>query len=174
MTKRTLLLLSFAALTSGPAAADIDLSKLPPAAEKKGVTYERDIRPLFESSCFQCHSGERSKAGLHLDTLDGVLKGSKEGKVVLAGNAEKSQLLLSVARLDPETAMPPTPKPGQKRGGPPGAGPNAPGARAAGQNPPPPGGPPGGAGGPGFGPPPKPLTAEQAGLVRAWITQGAK
>ena len=26
----------------------------------------------------------------------------------------------------------------------------------------------------GFGPPPKPLTAEQVGLVRAWIDQGAK
>jgi hypothetical protein len=39
-----------------------------------------------------------------------------------------------------------------------------------------PGGPP--PGGPGgqhnFGPPPKPLTAEQVGLVRAWIDQGAK
>ena len=34
----------------------------------------------------------------------------------------------------------------------------------------------GGPGGPGggFGPPPKPLTAEQVGLVRAWIDQGAK
>jgi hypothetical protein len=26
----------------------------------------------------------------------------------------------------------------------------------------------------GFGPPAKPLTAEQVGLVRAWIDQGAK
>jgi hypothetical protein len=41
-----------------------------------------------------------------------------------------------------------------------------------------PGGPPPGGPGPGgqrnFGPPPKPLTAEQVGLVRAWIDQGAK
>lgn len=33
---------------------------------------------------------------------------------------------------------------------------------------------PSGFGGGGFGPPPPPLTAEQVGLVRAWIDQGAK
>jgi hypothetical protein len=33
---------------------------------------------------------------------------------------------------------------------------------------------PGGGGGGGFGPAPKPLTADQVGLVRAWIDQGAK
>src|SRR5205085_2080326 len=35
-------------------AADIkvDVSKLPPAATKTGVTFDADIKPMFEKSCF--------------------------------------------------------------------------------------------------------------------------
>jgi hypothetical protein len=152
------------------ASAEVDLSKLPPAATKKGVTYEKDIKPLFEASCVKCHSGERAKGDLHLDTLEGVLKGSHDGKVITVGKGDKSSLLIAVSHLDPEMAMPPKPKPG--RGGPGGAPPGGgQGGGQGGARPPGPGGP----GGPsGWGPPPKPLTPEQVGLVRAWIDQGAK
>src|SRR6266496_1625751 len=163
----------------------IDVSKLPPPAEKKGLTYAKDIRPLFEASCFRCHGEEKQKGELRLDSLEAVLKGGEDGKVVLPGDSKKSVLVVAVAQIDQEFAMPPKPKPGgpggQFRGGP--AGPGGPGTRPpggpGGGNPPAPraGGHPGGpgAGGPGgFGPPPKPLTAEQVGLIRAWIDQGAK
>ncbi len=156
-------------------AAELDLSKLPPPAKQQGLTYANDIRPVLEQSCFRCHGQERPKAGLRLDNLEGVLKGSKDGKVIQPGQSEKSPLIIAVARLDPEKAMPPTPRPGQfgrPSGGPGGGAPGGP-PPAAGQ----PGGhpPPGGPGGPGgFGPPPKPLTAEQVGLLRAWVDQGAK
>ncbi|HEY5910065.1 MAG TPA: c-type cytochrome domain-containing protein, partial [Verrucomicrobiae bacterium] len=120
-------------------AAEIDLSKLPPPAEKKGLTYAKDIRPVLETSCFRCHGAERPKAGLRLDNLETLLKGSKDGKVVVPGQSAKSPLIIAVARLDPEKSMPPAQRPGQfgRPGGgpPPGAGvPN-------GQRPP--GGPPG-------------------------------
>jgi len=150
--------------------AEVDLSKLPPPADRKGVSYEKDIKPLFEASCIRCHSGDKPKAGLKLDSLEAVIKGSKEGKVVVAGKSKESSLVIAVSQLDPEMSMPPKPKPG--RGGPgggPGNGPGGPPPAAAG-----PGGPGGGPRGGGFGPPPKPLTAEQVGLVRAWIDQGAK
>jgi hypothetical protein len=55
----------------------------------------------------------------------------------------------------------------------PGGGPGGPGGPGGGRGPGGPGGP-GAPGGGGFGPPPKPLTAEQVGLIRAWIDQGAK
>lgn len=155
-------------LTAGTASADVDLSKLPPASSKADVTFEKDIMPLFKESCVRCHGAERPKAGLRLDSRESVLKGSKDGKVVIPGEGTKSDLLIAVSRLDPETAMPPNRK---------GRGPgNRPGVERP-QNPPgdhtnqaPAGGPPRGM----QGPPPKPLTAEQVGLVRAWIDQGAK
>lgn len=84
-----------------------DLSKLPPAAAKKGVTYAKDIKPIFEKSCFSCHGPEKQKGDLRVDSLEAVLKGSEHGKVVVAGKVDKSPLLWSVARLDEDSAMPP-------------------------------------------------------------------
>jgi hypothetical protein len=147
-------------------AAEIDLSKLPPAAKQKGVTYAKDIRPILETSCFRCHGEERQKGGLRLDSLEAALKGGEDGKVIIPKKSDQSQLVIAVARLDEEKAMPPQFKPGRGPGGP-----GGPGNRPPGGNPPGPGA---GGGRAGFGPPPKPLTAEQVGLIRAWIDQGAK
>jgi hypothetical protein len=150
----------------------IDTSKLPPAASKQGLTFDKDIHPILEASCIRCHGAERPKAGLRLTSLESVLKGSKEGKVVIPGESLKSSLLIAVSQLDPHMSMPPKPRgPGRKGGGQPGAGGPPPGGPASGQNP---------SAGPGPAaqspapPPPKPLTPEQVGVVRAWIDQGAK
>jgi len=167
--KRLNYLIGLGLLTAFAAPA-VDLSKLPPPSTRKDVTYEKDIKPLFEASCTRCHGEERPKAGLRLTSLDAALKGSKEGKVIEVGKSEKSPLVIAVSQLDPEMSMPP--KKGGGRG-PRGGGPGGPGG-PGGTN-----GPaggfrgPGGPGGPG-GPPPKPLTPEQVGLVRSWIDAGAK
>ena len=88
-------------------AADLDLSKLPPAANKKGVTYAKDIQPVFEKNCFKCHGPEKQKCQLRVDSLEGVTKGSENGKVFEAGKSQKSKLVHLVARLNPEETMPP-------------------------------------------------------------------
>lgn len=154
----------------------IDVSKLPPASSRKGVTFAKDIQPLFKASCVGCHGEERQKGDLRLDTLDAVLKGGEHGKIVVPGDSKKSLLAAACAQLDDKIAMPPKPRGG--RGGPggrPPAGPGGPGGRPPGGGPGgPEGRPPGGPGGPGGGTPPKPLTADQVGLLRAWIDQGAK
>jgi hypothetical protein len=181
-------------ITTGSVPADdkwdvskLDVSKLPPPVEKKGVTYAADIRPLFEASCFRCHGDDRPKGGLRLNNLEAVLKGGEDGQVVVPGDSKKSLLVVAAARIDDETAMPPKRGPGgpggpggfgggQRQGPPPGGlnATNRPvgGPGGGGRGPGGPGGP-GGSGG-GFGPPQRPLTPEQVGLVRAWIDQGAK
>ncbi len=193
-TAMTIALLGAMAALADSARAEIDLSKLPPPSTRKDVTYEKDIRPLFEASCTRCHGQDKPKGGLQLTSLEGVTKGSKEGKVIIPGKSKESPLVVAISQLDEEKAMPPKFKPG--RGGPGGhGGPGGPGgppggagagagpgqgdqraAGAGGGNGGGPGGPGGPGGGPrgGFGPPPKPLTPEQVGLVRAWIDQGAK
>jgi hypothetical protein len=187
-------------------AAPVDWSKLPPASTETGVTFEKDIAPIFKDSCVRCHGAERPRAQLRLDTLEGVLKGTKDGPVVTVGDSANSQLVKAVSQLDPQIAMPPKPRGprgprpmstnapamqpadghpmagGPEAGGPPATGgPEAGGPPATGGpgGPPPSDGGPQGTNGPGqrmrpMGPPPKPLTAEQVGLVRAWIDQGAK
>ena len=82
--------------------------KLPPPSTKTGVTYATDIKPIFEASCVKCHTaGKKPKAHLALDTLEGVLKGSHDGKVVKPGNSARSDLVLSIAHVgDPDGFMP--------------------------------------------------------------------
>lgn len=113
----SLALLSAATAWSANAAGP-DLSKLPPAADKQGLTYAKDIRPLFEASCFRCHGDQRPKAGLKLNSLEAALKGGEDGKVIIPGKSTDSPLLIAVAQIDDDTAMPPKRGPGGGGGGP--------------------------------------------------------
>ena len=82
---------------------------LPPASTKTGVTYATDIKPIFDANCLKCHDGtKKPKAGIALDTLEGVLKGGKEGKIITVGDSTKGDLIASIAHLgdDPMTFMP--------------------------------------------------------------------
>lgn len=99
-----------AALAASASAADVDVSKLPPASDKKDVSFDKDIKPIFEKSCVKCHGAEKQKGKLRLDSLAAALKGGENGKCVLPGDSAKSSLVHSVARLDPDSAMPPEDK----------------------------------------------------------------
>lgn len=88
-------------------AADVDTAKLPPASDKKGVSYAKDIKPVLEKSCVKCHGAEKAKGKLRFDSLEAALKGSEHGKVIEVGNSAKSGLVHAVARLNEDEAMPP-------------------------------------------------------------------
>jgi hypothetical protein len=86
----------------------IDASKLPPASDKKGVTYDTDIKPIFEKSCIKCHGKDRQKGKLRLDSLEAALKGGQDGKVIEPGKSAESMLVASVAHVgDEDEFMPP-------------------------------------------------------------------
>jgi len=113
----TAIILSFAFVSPAVWAATPDLTKLPPPATTPGLTYAKDIRPILEESCFRCHGERRQRGGLRLDSLEAILKGGEDGKVINPSHSIESPLVIAVAQLDDETAMPP------KRGGGPGGGP---------------------------------------------------
>jgi Planctomycete cytochrome C len=168
--KLTVLFAGLVTLALPALADDIDVSKLPPASDKKGLTYEHDIQPLLKASCFGCHGEQRQSGGVRLDSVEAIMKGGRRGSVIVTpGKGETSQIVISTSRLDPKTAMPPPPR--APRGGMGGTNAPAGGTNGMAGTPPPGGGPPQ----PGRGgPPAKPLTAEEVGLIRAWIDQGAK
>jgi hypothetical protein len=86
----------------------VDVSKLPPASDKKDVTYAADIKPILDRSCARCHGAEKPKARLRLDTLEGALKGGEDGKAIEPCNSAGSLLIHAVARVgDPDKFMPP-------------------------------------------------------------------
>ncbi len=82
---------------------------LPPASTKTGVTYASDIKAILDASCIKCHSGDKPKARLKLDTLDDVKKGAKDGPILKAGDSANSFVVKSVAHLtgDHDSWMPP-------------------------------------------------------------------
>jgi hypothetical protein len=53
----------------------------------KRVTYEDDVKPVFQRHCLTCHSAAQMTAGLNLETYPGVLKGGGSGEIVTPGRA---------------------------------------------------------------------------------------
>jgi mono/diheme cytochrome c family protein len=72
------------------------------------ITYERDVRPVFKTHCFQCHGeGDTRKAGLDLRLRRFAVQGGKTGPAIVAGQRDQSLLYQRVSRGE----MPPEKKP---------------------------------------------------------------
>ena len=105
--------LGISAAFAATALADLELgdaAKLPPAASQTSVTYEKDIKPIFQKSCLKCHSGEKPKGKFSMETLASLLKGGAEGASILPGNSAKSALVHMASDLVKDSEMPPTDK----------------------------------------------------------------
>ena len=82
---------------------------LPPASTKQGVTYATDIKTILDASCVKCHGADKPKARLRLDSLEGALKGGKDGKILTPGDSANSFVVKAIAHLtaDHDSWMPP-------------------------------------------------------------------
>lgn len=58
--------------------------------------YALHIHPVLDAKCVSCHGSGSAKAGLRLDTYSDVMRGGKDGVVVVAGKPETSMLLARV------------------------------------------------------------------------------
>lgn len=92
-------------------AETIDTTKLPSASAKQ-VDFVKDIKPLFEKSCFGCHGAKpRAKAKYFMNNREKTLAGgSSKEKAVIAGKGDQSPLLHFSADLVEEMEMPPLDK----------------------------------------------------------------
>jgi len=52
-----------------------------------------DVRGIFVERCVMCHSAQGAALGLRLDTYEAAISGSTNGAVLLAGEAERSELI---------------------------------------------------------------------------------
>ena len=71
--------------------------------------FEKNIRPLFSTKCYQCHSVAegKSKGGLVLDTRAGLLAGGNDGAVIVPGKPADSLLLHALSYEGEDLKMPP-------------------------------------------------------------------
>ncbi|MBY0524987.1 MAG: PSD1 and planctomycete cytochrome C domain-containing protein [Gemmataceae bacterium] len=80
------------------------------AASAKDVDFNRDVRPILASKCFQCHGfddGAR-KAGLRLDVRDAALKELKSGTIaIVPGKPDESELVARIVHANERKVMPP-------------------------------------------------------------------
>ncbi len=78
------------------------------ATEPGGVDFVRDIRPIFESRCYDCHGAEKQKSGLRLDRKSNVFRPADSGKpAIVAGKTADSPLLKKITSQDSDEMMPP-------------------------------------------------------------------
>lgn len=68
------------------------------ALDAADVTYA-DLSPILASRCVMCHSGPAAPLELHLDTLEGLLEGSRNGAIVKIGNPSASELVTRLRGL---------------------------------------------------------------------------
>lgn len=68
-----------------------DSTQLPPSGE---ITYAKDVRPILETSCIDCHGSAKQRAGVRLDRLEDLLKAEDgETPLVTPGDANESRLV---------------------------------------------------------------------------------
>lgn len=79
---------------------------------QEAVVYTDIVQPIFKSKCYSCHGPNKQKGRLRMDQPELLMKGSKNGEVILAGNAVESELIkrLLLPRED-DDHMPPKEKP---------------------------------------------------------------
>jgi hypothetical protein len=76
------------------------------AAEARQVTpggsvvFATQIRPILASRCYPCHGPEVQQHGLRMDSLQGLLTGGMNGKVVIPGNSHESHIVRRLLGLE--------------------------------------------------------------------------
>ncbi len=80
-------------------------AQLPPPATHP-VDFAKEIKPIIEKSCINCHGHGRDKGGFRLDTRETALKGGDTGSAIVPGKSADSALIALVAGVDPDSVMP--------------------------------------------------------------------
>lgn len=94
------------------------------------VDFAKDIQPLLETRCLECHNPQKVKGDLLMDTLANMVKGGEAGPSIVLGKPEDSELLKRISlEKGHDDIMPP-------KG--------------------------------------EPFSAEQIGVIKQWISEGAK
>ena len=67
---------------------------------ERKVDYARDVRPILEKYCYDCHGSKQQLSGLRLDRKDSVQDGGFSGQIIIPGDAEGSRMFRMIAGID--------------------------------------------------------------------------
>lgn len=57
------------------------------------ISFANQVFPILNTYCVECHGGRRTREGLNMTTYDGLIAGSNNGAVLIAGSANESLLI---------------------------------------------------------------------------------
>lgn len=78
-----------------------------PAAERE-VLFNRDIRPILNTSCTGCHGGVKKSAGVSFIYREEALGISSNGKkIIIPGDPDNSEVVKRITSTDSRIVMPP-------------------------------------------------------------------
>ena len=69
--------------------------------------FDREIRPLLQKHCIECHGEKKQKGELRLDAKVHAFKGGHDGPAIVVGKAEASPIFQRVTSTDEDEKMPP-------------------------------------------------------------------
>ena len=93
-----------------PRAVELTLREPPDRERATGapVDFVREVRPILQKHCHECHGPEKQKNGYRLDVRDSALKGGDSGEAAIRPHdARRSPLIRYVSGEDEEKLMPP-------------------------------------------------------------------
>lgn len=77
-------------------------------AAEAAVDFARDIEPIFQEHCLDCHGPDKAKAEFRVDRLSSLLRGGDTGEAaIVPGNASASFLVKAIRHEEPDYEMPP-------------------------------------------------------------------
>lgn len=100
------------------AAAALLAGNVEPVAAQAGADkpafYTEKVRPIFQDHCGRCHMGMNHRGGMSMETQAGMMKGGRDGVMVVAGDPAHSELLALIRHEGPaDDPMPMPPKEGR-------------------------------------------------------------
>jgi cytochrome c len=78
-------------------------------AADKPAFYTENVKPIFTAHCAQCHLAMNHKGGLSLATKAGIMKGGRDGVVIVPGDPANSMLVKLIRHEGPADDPKPMP-----------------------------------------------------------------
>ena len=105
---RLLIFITLASVLTSPVLLCADESEESATESADAARLLAEVRGILAHNCYKCHSSDKQKGDLRLDTQEGVFSGGKGGQIIVPGNPDESELLHRVLLpADDDDAMPP-------------------------------------------------------------------
>ena len=99
-------------LTKAFSKEDVTIHRKPIPDVQNAIVYTDIIQPILQARCYNCHGPNKQKGKLRLDKQEYILKGGKDGKIIVPGKPEESEMIERILLpKDDEDHMPPKEKP---------------------------------------------------------------